>query len=148
LKKKSLANWIKLFKQGKFNSRDVRTQIEAGWYDWFCKDTALANKTKRLGRKVIRLAKTEKIKPLINKIYVWFKNNCPLSYGLYDDFRFARLSDGGVLYTVTPRDPHNNNKPSVYSREHKGEFVFEKWSDLVKWFDNKKVRFKFVKYEF
>ena len=30
-------------------SADKRVQIDAGWYDWFCKDTSLVNKTKRMG---------------------------------------------------------------------------------------------------
>ena len=45
----TLRTWIERFNNGDFETKDVATQIEAGWYDWFCKDSSLANKTKRMG---------------------------------------------------------------------------------------------------
>lgn len=45
----SIREWVVRFNDGKYESSDVKTQIEAGWYDWFCKDSSLANKTKRMG---------------------------------------------------------------------------------------------------
>ena len=33
-----LRTWIKRFNNGDFEARVVLTQIEAGWYDWFCKE--------------------------------------------------------------------------------------------------------------
>jgi uncharacterized protein (DUF1786 family) len=51
-KEMKLKDFIERFKQGDFESKDVHTQIEAGWYDWFCKDESLANKTKRMGNNI------------------------------------------------------------------------------------------------
>ena len=48
-KQQPLNQWIKAFNEGKFDSKDTKVQIEAGWYDWFCKDTSLANKTMKMG---------------------------------------------------------------------------------------------------
>ena len=42
-----LQSWIGSFILGDFDSEDVKTQIKAGWYDWFCKDSSLGRKTKR-----------------------------------------------------------------------------------------------------
>ena len=34
-----LMTWIRNFKLGLYDNSDRMTQIDAGWYDWFCKDT-------------------------------------------------------------------------------------------------------------
>lgn len=70
----NVKNWIIKFNQGEFDQGDFYTQVKAGWFDWFCKDTSLLNKTKRMGR-IIKRIKNEK---LLNSFYVWFKNNCPV----------------------------------------------------------------------
>jgi len=79
----------------------VKTQIKAGWYDWFCQDKSLSKKTDDLARKLNRIADS----PLINQdtMYVWFKNNCPLVGNLYDDFRIADLETGIPLFVIVPR---------------------------------------------
>ena len=59
----NLKEWATKFENGDFRIDDVKVQIEAGWFDWFCNDKALTNKTKTLGKKVIRLMKSNKINP-------------------------------------------------------------------------------------
>jgi hypothetical protein len=44
-----LSEWIQRFKSGEFNKPDTTTQIKAGWFDWFCRDSSLANKTVKMG---------------------------------------------------------------------------------------------------
>ena len=80
-----LRNWIENFDNGVYASPDTDTQCEAGWHDWFCKASALRNKTYSLAPKVKRIANSAKINQ--NTMYVFFKNNCPLHGSLYDDFR-------------------------------------------------------------
>lgn len=53
-----LANWD----AGEYKSPDVHTQIKAGWYDWFCKDSSLPRKTENLVKKLKRIVDS----PLIN----------------------------------------------------------------------------------
>ena len=98
---KSVNEFANKFLNGDFENVDVKTQIEAGWYDWFCRDSSLVNKTKSLGKKVLQLMKSDKIDN--ENMYVWFKNNCPMNSSLYDDLRFADRKTGEVMYTVTPR---------------------------------------------
>lgn len=45
-----LSEWIQRFKSGEFDKPDTTTQIKAGWFDWFCRDTSLANKKKEDGK--------------------------------------------------------------------------------------------------
>lgn len=66
----NLKEWKEKFNLGEFENSNFETQVKAGWYDWFCKTTSLRNKTKKLGNIVKKLVDSE-------KVYVWFKNNCP-----------------------------------------------------------------------
>lgn len=93
-----LFRWIDEFMEGNFDADDVKTQIKAGWYDWFCKDSSLARKTKRMGNIISKLREGGKVN--FKNWYVWFKNNCPLNGPLYDDFRFSDLETGEVQFTI------------------------------------------------
>lgn len=134
---RSLREWIKAFDAGEFDSNDRATQIEAGWYDWFCGDDELGPKLEKLGPLVKEISDS----PLIDqdKLYVWFKNNCPC-YGdqeLYDDIRLACMEEGEVQFTVIPRNPYGDS--TVSGRLTKGgEFEMDlidgKWSDVVEFF--------------
>jgi len=97
-KEQSLRTWIESFNKGDFDSKDLQTQIKAGWYDWFCKDESLASKTKRTGNIVKQFKDGGKLN--LDKMYVWFKNNCLLAGPLYDDFRIADIESGDTLFTI------------------------------------------------
>jgi hypothetical protein len=102
--------WIKKFNNGDFDN----DYYAANWYDWFCKDTSLNNKTKRYGR-IIKQLKSENI---LNNHYVFFKNNCPMNGGLYDDFRFCDLESGDVIYNINVDCPHFDFKYCLYEKEN------------------------------
>ena len=132
----SLAAWIANFNVGFYESNDLNTQVKAGWYDWFCKDTSLAGKTNRIGNIIKKITRGGKID--ICKSYVWFKNNCPLKGPLYDDFRISDIETGDVLFTTQIDCPFNHYKYTVFGT--KNDFVkplFETNSSkvLVKWFN-------------
>lgn len=46
----NIAEWQQHYWNGDWDNNEVRVQIKAGWYDWFCKDSSLKNKTLRMGR--------------------------------------------------------------------------------------------------
>ena len=137
----SLLEWIGAFTLDEFLSEDVKTQIKAGWYDWFCKDSSLRNKTYKMGRIITQFKEGGKID--FKGCYVWFKNNCPLNGPLYDDFRIASLEDGEVQFTVQLDCVWNLRKYTVYGRKGKGEhfdcnkplFESDSVKELVKWFN-------------
>ena len=43
----SVREWQVKFNLSGFDNPDRRTQIDAGWYDWFCKDTSLVIKKRK-----------------------------------------------------------------------------------------------------
>ena len=137
----SINEWINKFLSGEFDSQDVRVQIQAGWYDWFCKDSSLANKTKKMGNIVRQVKRGGKVN--LDDWYVWFKNNCPLNGPLYDDFRFANRETGDVQFTIQIDCCWNNHKYCVYGRTPDGEshwdeplFECDTKKELVNWFNS------------
>lgn len=111
----SLREWISEFNSGKYSKSDIDSQIDAGWFDWFCRDTSLCGKTKALGPKVLQIAKSSKVN--LDAMYVFFKNNCPMVGKLYDDIRICSLETHSVLWTITPKSGHSL-KAEVWGHEN------------------------------
>ena len=84
------------------------------FYDWFCKTTSLKNKAISLYGNVRTFLKHN---PSIDteKVYVFFKNNCPMNGPLYDDFRICDIETGDVIYNVTPKSGHTGTA-QIYFR--------------------------------
>ena len=112
----SVRQWQERFRAGDFSSKDRAVQCEAGWYDWFCQDVALAGRLQKLSKVVMGITDPY----ILDHYYVWFKNNCPLSGPLYDDIRFEPLhGDRSGKYFVVIRDsPHEAHKWTLYTERH------------------------------
>ena len=112
----SVRQWQERFRAGDFSSKDRAVQCEAGWYDWFCQDDALAGRLQKLSKVVMGITDPY----ILDHYYVWFKNNCPLSGPLYDDIRFEPLhGDRSGKYFVVIRDsPHEAHKWTLYTERH------------------------------
>lgn len=141
MKNTSIREWSIRFLNDEFQSQNVKTQIEAGWYDWFCKDSSLKGKTYRMGSIIQQVKDGGKVD--LDNWYVWFKNNCPLNGPLYDDFRFADLKTGNVMFTIQINCCWNKHRYTVYGRKptengyttffDKPLFECDNSRDLVKW---------------
>ena len=75
--------------------------------------------------------------------YVWFKINCPLNGPLYDDFRFASLETGDVMFTIQISCCWNKHRYAVYGRTPDGEghwdkplFECDSSKELTKWLNS------------
>ncbi len=133
----TLREWIKRFNNNEFESLDVKVQIEAGWYDWFCRDTNLKNKTKKMGNIIKQIKDGGKVD--LNNMFVRFKNNCPMSSPLYDDFRIANISDGATQLIVQLDSPWEDERYAVYSVDDffdKPVLLTNSSRELVKWLNN------------
>lgn len=129
-----LRTWIQRFNNNEFESLDVKVQIEAGWYDWFCRDTSLRNKTKKMGNIIKQIKNGGKVN--LDESYVWFKNNCPMSGPLYDDFRIVNIHDGATQLVVQLDSPWEDDKYAVYSVDDffdKPVLLTNSSRELVKW---------------
>jgi hypothetical protein len=132
----SLKSWIENFDNGDFTNNDRKTQCNAGWYDWFCKDSSLRNKTYKMAPMVKRIACSDKINQ--ETMYVFFKNNCPMYGSLYDDFRICDLATGEVLYTIVPSYglQYEKGTANVYGPENDFQtpLATGKMRDIYKYF--------------
>jgi hypothetical protein len=131
-----LSEWIQRFKSGEFNKPDTTSQIKAGWFDWFCRDSSLANKTVKMGNIIKQIKVGGKLD--LETSYVWFKNNCPLNGPLYDDFRIADIENNNNLFVVQIDCVWNDFKYTVFERLdgfEKPVFQTESSRELVKWFN-------------
>ena len=137
--KMNVSRWIDEFNEGNFADADVKVQILAGWYDWFCKDSSLVNKTKRMGNIIKKVKDGGKVN--MTDWYIWFKNNCPLNGPLYDDFRFADIETGEVQFTIQIDCCWNLRKFVVWGRKEPGApfdsekplFESDRAKELVNW---------------
>lgn len=76
----------------------IREDIKNLWYDWFCSEDQLVRRGLTLLKRLSRIATSKKFSS--EKCYVFFKNNCSISGGLYDDFRIVDDETCDVVYTV------------------------------------------------
>lgn len=85
----SLREWQKRFLSGEYNNPDRKTQIAAGWFDWFCRDSSLKNKTIKISKILLKINNDY----ILDNYYVFFKNCCPMYGSLYDRIVFNSLND-------------------------------------------------------
>ena len=112
--KTNLKIQLEAFEKGIFLDSDGNESWCFNFYDWFCKDSSLERKSRSLFAKVKKFVKAN---PQIDttKVYVFFKNNCPMSGPLYDDFRIC--TEESVMYTVTPKCGHSG-KAEIWGKEN------------------------------
>lgn len=123
---------LKAFNEGTILDSDGRSTECYNFYDWFCNDASLLNRSKSL------FGKLKKIIPLlqnidIDKNYSFFKNNCPVSGPLYDDFRICDIESGNVIYTIVPKCGHTGNA-EIWGRanDFRGPIRSAKtWNELI-----------------
>lgn len=132
MSKQNVTEFILNFVNGRYDAADVATQIEAGWFDWFCKDSSLAKRTEKLGRKVIQIAKGNKFNN--DESYVFFKNNCPMSGGTYDSFSICDVDKGDVQFWVGKPSYSKDWEVFGPANEFKEALVVGNWNTIKKWF--------------
>ena len=130
----SVRQWQERFRAGDFSSRDRSVQCEAGWYDWFCRDEALAGRLKKLSGVVLGITDPY----ILDNYYVWFKNNCPVYGPLYDDVRFEPLSGerDGKYFVISLDSPHEQMKGALFTERYgydAPEFECGNVRDMVKY---------------
>ena len=88
------------------------------FYDWFCRDSSLKNKSIKLFKQVKLFVKMKDVD--LDNTYVFFKNNCPVGGSLYDDFRICNYDSGNVIYSVTSKSGHTG-KAELWGKDNNFE---------------------------
>jgi len=101
----NLKQQLEAFNQGIILDSEGGENECYNFYDWFCKDKALKGKATKLYKQVKRWVKFRNTDT--EKVYVFFKNNCPVNGPLYDDFRICDLETGDVIWNVTAKNGHS-----------------------------------------
>ena len=136
----NIKTFVERFKRGDFNYSSRRIQCEAGWYDWFCNDSALANKTKKLGAKVCKIANSKRFNKETS--YVFFKNNCPCVGALYDQFSICDIESCDVLFCAQHLEKGSHGCDKAHWELYDADISFEKpivsgtWREVEKYFNN------------
>jgi len=118
------------------NTKDFTKVQNECFYDWFCKDTSLLGKTRKLSAKFKSIANSPKLD--LTKMAIHFKNNCPCVGRLYDDIRISDLEKGHNIYVIIPSSGHNSNlgEAEVY---HRGNWEVPvakgTWEDVLIYFN-------------
>jgi hypothetical protein len=133
----TIREFLRAESQGAFKASDVSTQCAAGWYDWFCRDHLLVDKTAKLTGLLRSICLSKKIN--LDSSYVFFKNNCPMVGKLYDQFSICDIETGDVLFCVIPSCGHTrtSGEAQVYARSNGFEEPVAKgnWNDVVAYFN-------------
>lgn len=113
--KTTLTQQLKAFDEGRYLDSNGYESECYNFFDWFCKDKALKAKSERLFKAVKRWVRKRNTDT--DKVYVFFKNNCPMNGPLYDDFRICDVETGDVIWTVVPKRGYSR-KAEVWGRQN------------------------------
>lgn len=130
----SVRQWQERYRTGAFNSRDTAVQREAGWWNWCCRDDALAGRLARIAPVIMGIES-----PLIlDHCAVWLVNERTENKLLYDSARFEQLggSINDLFFMVDFNDPRQPDRWALYTKRfgfHAPEFFCNHVHDMTKY---------------
>ena len=136
----SLREWQICYARGDFNKSDYKTMCDAGWIDWFCKEEYLKSRLDKMAKIVMKLEMSDKVD--LDKMGIYFKNNCPVYSPLYDDFRLFYLGKPNAEYIVEMlsecvKERYGNNYAIFHCSDwRKPVYTCRTSAEVVKWLND------------
>ena len=130
----SVRQWQEQFRAGAFDSKDTAVQREAGWWNWHCREDAVAGRLKRIAPAIMGIES-----PLIlDHCAVWFVNERTENKLLYDSARFELLGGpiNDLIFMVDLNDPRQPDKWTLYTKRfgfHAPEFCCSHVRDMTEY---------------
>ena len=114
---KNIHEFCERYQNHEFDNSDFQTQVNAGWYDWFCDENELAERLKPMAELLLKIQNTF----ILTQFHVIFSNKCPIDYPLYDEIAFkyidhtkCEIYDFGIAFN----SPHSGTPISIYTRRN------------------------------
>ena len=110
----SVRQWQEKFRAGAFDSKDIAIQREAGWWDWHCRNDALAGRLKKIAPVVTGITEAS----VLDNYSVWFANvRSPGRNAVYDRVQFEPLGDvhDGRIFRIDYGNPNEPEKWTLYT---------------------------------
>lgn len=132
----SVRQWQELYQAGAYDSKDADVQQAAGWWNWHCRDSAMAGRLKRLAPLVLGITA-----PFILDNYtVWFTNERGNRRLIYDSIRFELLDGprGRKFFMVDFQNPRELIKWTLYTERfglYTAEFGCSHVRDMIQYID-------------
>lgn len=143
MKEITIREWLEKYENGDFTPSEYASRDEifekacaAGWYDWFCNVKSL---NKRMEKQFIGLVKKITNDYILDNYYIWFKNNCPCAYPLYDDIRFEPVDQDlrdKKYFLVSADDKSQEYKWNVWKIGDGYIFSSDNKKDIIDWINN------------
>lgn len=95
----TLREFHERYHNGEFNTKDINTQIEAGWTDWFCKDKSLPSRLEQLNKVIDGITSDH----MLDNYSVLFRNCSAPNGSLFDVIKFEPVG----IDAVKDREKHD-----------------------------------------
>lgn len=134
----SVRQWQERYRAGAFRGKDVAVQREAGWWNWHCRDDALAGRLKKFVPVVMGLNEPA----LLDGFTIWFINEVGRDRLVYDSVHFEPLAgprDNAMLFKVDFCGLDEPDRWTLYTGRfslHAPEFGCGHVHDMTKYIDN------------
>lgn len=130
----SVRQWQDRYRAGAFDGKSAAVQREAGWWNWNCREDAVAGRLKRIAPVIMGIES-----PLIlDHCAVWLINERTENKLLYDSARFERLGGpiNDLLFMVNFNDPRLPDQWALYTKRfgfHAPEFCCSHVRDMTEY---------------
>lgn len=109
-KRISIREWINNFNAGNYEYNEIKTQCEAGWFDWFGQSTSPATKTRKMGKIIKQLQDGGKINLDSECIY-------PIIGPLYDVIVIKDIESEKTMLVIELRKYQGKNCYKIFGRK-------------------------------